>query len=118
MPRAPSEKTAEAKKLFDEGMKLTDIAKSLGVPEGTVRSWKNRGKWGAAPPKKTNVTLQKIQKMKMQRCRKRSVEVSQEIAMQKEEKVVALRPGTGMLKGMELIQKYIGMHLTMKIFNY
>ena len=27
MPRAPSEKTAEAKKLFDEGMKLTDIAK-------------------------------------------------------------------------------------------
>lgn len=68
--------------------------------------------------KKTNATLQKIQKMKMQRCRKRSVEVSQEIAMQKEEKVVALRPGTGMLKGMELIQKYIGMHLTMKIFNY
>lgn len=59
MPRAPSEKTAEAKKLFDEGMKLTDIAKSLGVPEGTVRSWKNRGKWGAAPPKKNECNVAK-----------------------------------------------------------
>lgn len=59
MPRAPSEKTVEAQKLFDEGMKLTDIAKSLGVPEGTVRSWKNRGKWGTASPKKNECNVAK-----------------------------------------------------------
>jgi len=45
MPRAPGEKKAEAAKLFKKGMKLTDIAKKLDVPEGTVRSWKNREKW-------------------------------------------------------------------------
>lgn len=32
-------------------MKLTDIAKKLDVPEGTVRSWKNRGKWTPESPK-------------------------------------------------------------------
>lgn len=72
MPRAPSEKKAEAEKLFNKGMKLTDIAKKLGVPEGTVRSWKNRGKWGEKASKKNernvanddekNATLQKRRK--------------------------------------------------------
>lgn len=70
MPRAPSEKKADAENLFRKGMKLTEIAKKLDVPEGTVRSWKNRGKWGEKASKKkqcnvakkdeeTNATLQK-----------------------------------------------------------
>lgn len=70
MPRAPGEKKAEAAKLFKKGMKLTDIAKKLDVPEGTVRSWKNREKWGENSPVKnkrnvakndaySNATLQK-----------------------------------------------------------
>ena len=70
MPRAPSEKKAEAEKLFKKGLKLAEIAKKLDVPEGTVRSWKNRGKWGEKPPpkdkcnvakedEKRNATLQK-----------------------------------------------------------
>lgn len=73
MPRAPSEKKAEAERLFNKGMKLTDIAQKLDVPEGTVRSWKNRGKWGEGPSKKNicnvakndtkkNATLQKKKK--------------------------------------------------------
>lgn len=73
MPRAPSEKKAEAEKLFKKGIKLTDIAKKLDVAEGTVRSWKNRGKWGEYPSKKNkcnvanddienNATLQKKKK--------------------------------------------------------
>lgn len=72
MPRAPSEKKGEAEKLFNKGMKLTDIAKKLGVPEGTVRSWKNRDKWGSRDSKKNkcnvanddeeNATLQKRKK--------------------------------------------------------
>ncbi|KAI4450647.1 hypothetical protein C823_005184 [Eubacterium plexicaudatum ASF492] len=70
MPRAPSEKKAEAEKLFNKGMKLTEIAKKLDIPEGTVRSWKNRGKWASESPKnsrcnvankkaESNATLQK-----------------------------------------------------------
>lgn len=70
MPRAPSEKKSEAEKLFRKGMKLADIAKKLDVPEGTVRSWKNRGRWDekisakdkcnvAKDDEKSNATLQK-----------------------------------------------------------
>ena len=59
MPRASSDKKAEAEKLFNRGIKLVDIAKKLEVPEGTIRSWKNRGKWGEKSSKKTNATLQK-----------------------------------------------------------
>lgn len=59
MPRAPSKKKAEAEKLFNKGMKLIDIANKLDVPDGTIRSWKNRGKWGEKSSKKSNATLQK-----------------------------------------------------------
>lgn len=70
MPRASNEKKAEAEKLFNKGMKLVDIAKKLGIPEGTIRSWKNRGKWEKKTSKKNqrnvakddsenNATLQK-----------------------------------------------------------
>lgn len=52
MPRAPDPRVEEAKELFDQGMKLIDIAKQFSVSEGTVRSWKSRYKWG-------NATLQK-----------------------------------------------------------
>lgn len=55
MARAPNEKVDEAKVLFDQGLKLIEIANRLDVPEGTVRSWKNRYKWD----RKGNATLQK-----------------------------------------------------------
>ncbi len=59
MPRAPSDKKIEAEKLFKKGMKLTDIAKKLDVPEGTVRSWKNRGKWAVKSSKKIDCNVAK-----------------------------------------------------------
>lgn len=59
MPRAPSDKKAEAEKLFNKGMKLVDIAKKLGIPEGTIRSWKNRGKWGEKSSKKNQCNVAK-----------------------------------------------------------
>lgn len=58
MPRAPSEKVIEAKKLFSNGMAMVEIAKKLGVSDGTVRSWKNRYGW-VDKSKKTNTTLRK-----------------------------------------------------------
>lgn len=70
MPRAPSEKVVEAEKLFNGGMAMVEIAKKLGVSDGTVRSWKSRYGWGAKSKKNkrnvakkdskdTNATLQK-----------------------------------------------------------
>lgn len=56
MPRAPSEKMIEAEKLFNDGMAMVEIAKKLGVSDGTVRSWKNRHGWGGKSKKnKRNV---------------------------------------------------------------
>ncbi len=45
MPRAPNEKMMEAEKLFYDGMAMVEIAKKLGVSDGTIRSWKNRHGW-------------------------------------------------------------------------
>lgn len=52
MARAPNEKALEAEQLYKQGFKLIEISEKLGMPEGTIRSWKNRYKWG-------NETLQK-----------------------------------------------------------
>ncbi len=72
MPRAPSEKMIEAEKLFNDGMAMVEIAKKLGVSDGTVRSWKNRYGWGdkskknkrnvAKKENKKSATLQKRKK--------------------------------------------------------
>ena len=52
MARAPDPKAAQAKEMFLAGKKLIEISAALDVPEGTVRSWKNRYGWA-------NATLQK-----------------------------------------------------------
>ena len=58
MPRAPSEKVIEAEKLYDSGMAMVEIAKKLGVSDGTVRSWKSRYGWGDKS-KKNNCNVAK-----------------------------------------------------------
>lgn len=45
MARAPNKKVEEASRLYENGMKLVDIASKLGVPAGTVRRWKSIYKW-------------------------------------------------------------------------
>lgn len=45
MARAPNEKVEQAKSLYDKGLKLIEISSQLNIPEGTVRSWKNRYHW-------------------------------------------------------------------------
>lgn len=40
-------KSQEARKLFESGMALVDIAKKLEVPSGTVRRWKSEQKWSS-----------------------------------------------------------------------
>lgn len=57
MARAPDEIKEKAKSLYESGLMLIEIANQLDIPEGTVRSWKNRGKWScnATHEKKCNV---------------------------------------------------------------
>lgn len=45
MPRKPDERIGQAKEMFLKGLKLVEIASHLNLPEGTIRSWKNRYKW-------------------------------------------------------------------------
>lgn len=45
MARARSPNSMEAEKMYRSGMKLVEIAKKMGVPEGTVRRWKSTQKW-------------------------------------------------------------------------
>ena len=47
MPKAKNKLVDEAFALYRQGLKLKEIAEKLDLPEGTVRSWKNRHKWGA-----------------------------------------------------------------------
>jgi phage terminase small subunit len=45
LARAPDARIDQAKKLYLQGKKLTEIASQLGLPEGTVRRWKSTYKW-------------------------------------------------------------------------
>ena len=60
MARAPDKRIEQAKGMYLKGMKLVEIASQLNLPEGTVRSWKNRYKWDCNVAKeKRNVAKRK-----------------------------------------------------------
>ena len=68
MARAPDQRVEQAKMLYDKGLKLIDIANQLGIPEGTVRSWKNRYNWDCNVAKeKRNVAKTKKNKKQNQK---------------------------------------------------
>ena len=55
MAREKSPSIEKAYKLYVSGKLLVEIAKELNIPEGTIRSWKNRYKWDNATLQKTNI---------------------------------------------------------------
>ena len=64
MARSPNENAEKARKLYESGMKLVDIASKLNVPDGTVRRWKSTYGWDAEnkserSDKKANVRKEK-----------------------------------------------------------
>ena len=61
MPRAPDQRIEEARKIYASGAKLIEVSQKLGIPEGTIRSWKNRYDWDNATlqKKKRNVAKKK-----------------------------------------------------------
>ena len=73
MARAPDQRVEQAKTLYDKGRKLIDIANQLGIPEGTVRSWKNRYNWDCNVAKEKR-TVAKTKKNKKQNQEEPSVD--------------------------------------------
>lgn len=71
MARAPDEIKEKARELYESGAMLKDIATQMDIPEGTVRSWKNRGKWScnATQEKECNVA----KKTKRNKAEKKAV---------------------------------------------
>lgn len=45
MARAPDERAEKAFELYQQGLKLIEIASQLNLPAGTVRRWKHTYKW-------------------------------------------------------------------------
>lgn len=70
MPRAKNAKAEVARKLYEQGILLKDIAEQLDVPEGTVRSWKKRYDWDNATLQKPkcNVAKESVRKKKVQQA--------------------------------------------------
>lgn len=64
MARAPNKKAEQAKQMYLQGAKQSDIAKALEVPEGTVRRWKCTYSWDSerSDKKKANARKQSRQK--------------------------------------------------------
>lgn len=58
MPKAKDERVDKAFGLYEQGLKLKEISKQLGVAESTVRSWKKRYQWDSGK----SATLQKNRK--------------------------------------------------------
>ena len=59
MARAPDARMEQARDLFLEGKKLIEISDFLKIPEGTIRSWKNRYDWDNATLQKNNRNVAK-----------------------------------------------------------
>jgi len=70
MPRARSENSLKAEQLYREGKKLTEIAKQMGVPDGTVRRWKHDHDWDGAIKKKQTERSEKKNEKKKPNVRK------------------------------------------------
>lgn len=69
LARAPDERAEKAKLLYDKGLKLIEVANQLNIPEGTVRSWKNRYQWDCNVAKeKRNVAEKKRWSARKQKC--------------------------------------------------
>ena len=54
LARGPNKEAEEARRLYEGGMKLVEIASQLNIAAATVRTWKNRYKWDS----KENETFQ------------------------------------------------------------
>lgn len=80
MPRAKNAKAEVARKLYEQGILLKDIAEQLDVPEGTVRSWKKRYDWDNATLQKHECNVAKESARKKKKVSKVQQAVAADIA--------------------------------------
>lgn len=64
LPRGPNILAQKAKELYNQGMKLIDIAKQLQVPDGTVRRWKSTYKWDSGQSERSDKKKANVRKDK------------------------------------------------------
>lgn len=76
MPRAKNAKAEVARKLYEQGILLKDIAEQLDVPQGTIRRWKSTYKWDQAADcsdvrkeSERSVNSERSEKKKVQRVK-------------------------------------------------
>lgn len=81
MARSPNENVIKAQEMYKQGMKLIDIANTLGVPDGTVRRWKSTYKWDETESersdKKANKKCERSEKRRKQNIEKKEVVVKE-----------------------------------------
>ena len=58
--RETLDKKEEAYRLFRQGLKLKEISEKIGIPTGTLKSWKSREKWEADDTKKVAKGCKKV----------------------------------------------------------
>lgn len=73
MPKEKDKRADEAFELYRQGLKLIEIANRLDIPEGTIRSWKNRYKWNATL-QTGECNVAKAEKKKKQKKKSATVE--------------------------------------------
>ena len=66
MARALDTRAEQARELFLSGKKLIEIAQLLDIPEGTIRSWKNRYKWNRNVANKKTQTLRNAEEASLE----------------------------------------------------
>ena len=64
LARGPNEKAEKARKLYESGMKLVEIASQLNVPDGTVRRWKSTYGWDGEHESERSDTKANVRKEK------------------------------------------------------
>lgn len=89
MSRARSPDRGKAEKLYikyNGKIKLKEIAETLGLPEGTIRGWKNKDKW----EHKLNGTLQKtkVEVKNMERSKRKVNKINKEPIAEEVEEVL------------------------------
>lgn len=84
MPRAKNAKAEVARKLYEQGILLKDIAEQLDIPQGTIRRWKSTYKWDQAADcsdvrkeSERSVNSERSEKKKVQRVKHDVVSVTE-----------------------------------------
>lgn len=85
MARAPDPKVKEAKELYLKGVQLSEIAKRLGKPEGTIRRWKHDHDWDCERSDKKSERSVKNNERSKKKKRQEKQEVPDWVAEPEEE---------------------------------